>query len=305
MDIPAGIELHTLRTFQRILEKGSFSAAARSLNMTQPSVSQQIAKLEAALEYSLFTRAGHDVIPTAAAGELSRMANQVMELVGEFHEKLQSRQNQPKGLVRYAKPESCQWTPHYRRIMSQIALFPEVQFQIEILPNQKIVDGLLEGRLDFGFVVGERLAPELRFEKYSDETYSAVAVDRKLFNAFEKGQAESLRLIAYPGWELFFTTWARANGLWKTFKSSMKQPIVQVGTLAGAIHAIQEGAGVGVIPTHCVQGELKRKALAEWRSSPRIVASNPIYLSRRVGERLPKRVELVLEMLKRAKTELG
>ncbi len=25
-------------------------------------------------------------------------------------------------------PESCQWTPHYRRIMAQIREFPEVHF---------------------------------------------------------------------------------------------------------------------------------------------------------------------------------
>lgn len=283
----------------------SFSGAARALKLTQPTVSQQIAKLENEMGQRLFERVGHDIVPTQAAQDLLKFAANLLSTVDEYTERLRENQSQPKGMIRYAMPESCQWTPHYRKIMSQIALFPQLKFEIEILPNDLIAKGLVEGRFDFGFVTGDRLNPELRFEKFSDEAYSAIASKRDFLIPFQNGDFDDLRLVTYPGWELFFTTWAKSHGLWKKLKDKLKEPTVRIGTMSGAIHAAQEGAGVAIIPTHCVFKELEDKTLVEWKSAKTVVASNPVYFAKRIGEKQSKRVELVVTMLKQAKAELG
>lgn len=53
----------TLTVFLTVVETGSFTAAARKLNCTQPAVSSQIASLEASLGLSLFER-GRDLVLT-------------------------------------------------------------------------------------------------------------------------------------------------------------------------------------------------------------------------------------------------
>lgn len=296
------IELYGLRIFSQVMADKTFSRAGLSLKITQPTVSQQIAKLENQLQGKLFERVGHDIIPTPLAQEVFSFSSNLLESVDGFIEKLQNRRSLPKGPVRYAMPESCQWTPHYRRVMAGISGIPDIHFKIDILPNELIIKNLIEGRIDFGFVVGERVAPELRFQKFSDEAYSAVARDKDQFRALGKdGDLFKLRLITYPGWELFFMTWAKAHGLWKSAKSRLNEPAVHIGTLAGAIHAIQEGAGVGVVPTHCVSQELERRELLEWRTAKSGAVSNPVYIARRLGEAPPKRVEMVMEMLLRSK----
>ena len=296
------IELYGLRIFHQVMLDKTFSKAARSLKITQPTVSQQIAKLEHVLQGRLFERVGHDLIPTQLAQELLGFAVDTIERLDGFSEKLQNRRSQPKGLVRYSMPESCQWTPHYRRIMRQIAEVPDIRFKIDILPNEAILKQLVEGQIDFGFVVGERVAPELRFQKFSDEVYSAVAQDKALFKALEKNRGlRDVRWVTYPGWEQFFSAWAKSQGLWKSAKADLGEAALHIGTLAGAIHAIQEGAGVGVIPTHCVSAELQKKQLFEWKVSKAVEASHPVYIARRVGEALPKRVELVIGMLLESK----
>lgn len=299
------IEIYGLRIFYEVMTQKSFSAAARTLKLTQPTVSQQIAKLESEMGHKLFERVGHDVIPTQSALDLLKLATSVLEIMDEYSERVRENQSQPKGTIRYAMPESCQWTPHYRKIMSQIALFPQLKFEIEILPNDQITKGLVEGRFDFGFVTGDRLNPELRFEKFSDEAYSAVASKKEYFLPLQEGHFDELRLVTYPGWELFFTTWSKSHSLWKKLKDKLKEPTVRIGTMAGAIHATQEGAGVAVIPTHCVFEELKTKALLEWKPSKTVLATNPVYFAKRIGEKQPKRVELVVNMLKQAKADLG
>lgn len=58
------------RTFVAVADAGSFSAAARALGQTQPTVSRQIAALEDALKVTLFERTGRSVALTGAGAEL-------------------------------------------------------------------------------------------------------------------------------------------------------------------------------------------------------------------------------------------
>lgn len=55
-----------MATFVRVVETGSFSAAARQLNVGQPAVSKTIAQLENRLQVSLLIRSTHGLAPTEA-----------------------------------------------------------------------------------------------------------------------------------------------------------------------------------------------------------------------------------------------
>lgn len=55
-----------MATFVRVVETGSFSGAARFLNVGQPAVSKTIAQLETRLQVSLLIRSTHGLSPTEA-----------------------------------------------------------------------------------------------------------------------------------------------------------------------------------------------------------------------------------------------
>lgn len=65
------MSLGRLRTFIEVYRQRSLSAAARSLHLTQPAVSQHIAGLEEAIGRSLFLRESTGVVPTVTADELA------------------------------------------------------------------------------------------------------------------------------------------------------------------------------------------------------------------------------------------
>lgn len=65
------MSLIRLRSFVEVYRQRSISSAARSLNLTQPAVSQHIAGLEMAIGRPLFERQLRGVIPTRAADELA------------------------------------------------------------------------------------------------------------------------------------------------------------------------------------------------------------------------------------------
>ncbi len=67
----ASLNLDQLRTFAEVVERGSFSAAADRLDITQPAVSLQIRQLERRLGVRLIERVGRKARPTAAGAGLS------------------------------------------------------------------------------------------------------------------------------------------------------------------------------------------------------------------------------------------
>ncbi len=69
MDI-SDLDWNHLKAFQATAETGSFSAAAKALNTTQPTVSRQIAALEKTLSLVLFERIGHTIALTPAGSDL-------------------------------------------------------------------------------------------------------------------------------------------------------------------------------------------------------------------------------------------
>ncbi|HEV7556730.1 MAG TPA: LysR family transcriptional regulator [Kofleriaceae bacterium] len=67
-------ELPFLPTFVAIYELGGATAAAAQLHRTQPTLSYQLAQLERALGAPLFVRQGRQLVPTALANQLHRLA---------------------------------------------------------------------------------------------------------------------------------------------------------------------------------------------------------------------------------------
>jgi LysR family transcriptional regulator, low CO2-responsive transcriptional regulator len=62
--------LRQLRILAAVVAEGSFSAAAKSLHLTQPAVSQQVKELEGSCGLPLLERAGKHIRLTEAGGEL-------------------------------------------------------------------------------------------------------------------------------------------------------------------------------------------------------------------------------------------
>src|SRR3979411_1773438 len=75
--------LAAMQAFVRVVETGSFSAAARALNMGQPAISKTVAQLEGRLGVRLLMRSTHGLTPTEAGQSFYERAKRSIEEADE------------------------------------------------------------------------------------------------------------------------------------------------------------------------------------------------------------------------------
>ena len=78
------MELHQLKYFIAVVETGSFSKAAKMCFVAQPSLSQQIIKLEKEIGQKLFDRLGKKVVLTEAGSTLLPSAKSIINESNEI-----------------------------------------------------------------------------------------------------------------------------------------------------------------------------------------------------------------------------
>ena len=88
------------RSFLAVAETGSLSAAARSLNLSQPTLGRHVAELETALSTPLFTRIARGLTPTDAALALIPAARAMRDAAAHLSLAAAGRQETLKGTVR-------------------------------------------------------------------------------------------------------------------------------------------------------------------------------------------------------------
>lgn len=89
-----------VRAFLATAEEGSFSAAARALNQTQPTLGRQVAALESALGVVLFERVGRSVELTPTGRELLTHVRAMAEAAGRLSLSASGQAQTIDGMVR-------------------------------------------------------------------------------------------------------------------------------------------------------------------------------------------------------------
>lgn len=82
---PFELNIRHLRAVAAIVETGSISAAARVVNLTQPAITQGIAKLERQISMPLFERWSGGMTPTPAAALLAARVREALRLMDSRH----------------------------------------------------------------------------------------------------------------------------------------------------------------------------------------------------------------------------
>lgn len=144
------MEIHQLEYFIAIVETGSFSRAAERCNVAQPSLSQQIKKLEVEIGRLLFDRLGRKVVLTDAGRMLVPKARTVLEEIHGIKVAVQSDIQAGRGslAVGFIPTISPFVLPDVIRRFGQE--FPEASLEVHEDFTEEIVRKIVAADLDVG-----------------------------------------------------------------------------------------------------------------------------------------------------------
>jgi DNA-binding transcriptional LysR family regulator len=100
-----GFDWNRVRAFLVTAEEGSYSAAARALGQSQPTIGRQVAALEAELGVALFERVGHGLELTEAGLELVDHARAMGEAALHLSRRADGQATSLEGTVRITASE--------------------------------------------------------------------------------------------------------------------------------------------------------------------------------------------------------
>lgn len=144
-------KLEAMRMFVRVVESGSFSQAARDLEVGQPTVSKGLAALEAQLGTQLIARNSRTLAVTPAGQDYYEAALRIFQELDAVEEKLHEGQAHPSGLVRVTLPPAFGRMYVIPRLPAFRERYPDVAVDMEV--SGRHVD-LIEEGIDVALRIG-------------------------------------------------------------------------------------------------------------------------------------------------------
>ncbi|NWG16046.1 MAG: LysR family transcriptional regulator [Chloroflexi bacterium] len=144
------LDIHALQVFYEATQTGSFTAAARALNMTQPAVSMQIKALEDYLQVQLFERQGRSVRLTKAGQALVPYARQIIEMTVGAEKLLRGANGAVMGNLTIGTSVPSANSVLVHLIARFQKLYPNVRITLPLVSQEELLDKLTSGIYDFG-----------------------------------------------------------------------------------------------------------------------------------------------------------
>ncbi len=153
--------------FVAVSETGSFTAAAKRLNISTAQVSRQVGALERRLDTKLLYRTTRKVSLTEEGNLYYRHCRQVLDGLDEAERALSSLKNTPQGLLKLTAPVAY-GEKYILPIINDFMLrYPSVEIEVE-LTNRQI--NLIDAGIDLAIRIGKLADSSLMAKRISQRT---------------------------------------------------------------------------------------------------------------------------------------
>ncbi|NLR73428.1 LysR family transcriptional regulator [Novosphingobium sp. ERN07] len=144
--------LSELATLVEVIDRGDYSRAARSLQMTPSAVSKTIKRLEMRLGARLFNRTSRTMCPTTDGEALYESAKSILQALDDAEERVTGTSGEVRGDLRIQAPPTFALYQLARVHGDFIKRFPAVR--IEYLLGNEPLD-MSEHRIDLQIMIGQ------------------------------------------------------------------------------------------------------------------------------------------------------
>ena len=262
-----------LTYFLASVQHGSFAAAAQSLYIAQPSLSDQIRRLEAVLGVRLFTRTNRRLQLTDAGRMVVPWAQRVLADLDELTSAVRDIRELAGGTVAFGTFSSA----HLYLLPALTAEFharhPDVQIRVQGLNSSEVAAAVRAGSLEAGLV-------QLPIDDQGLWVSAPVLTDTVVYVSADPARTTSpvtVEQLCRAPLILSEAHWARDDPLRRTLTERAQRAGVDPGSgLRGGVPDRRRRNGgrgcrrrAGVVPRHAVAGLPLRSALGLARPGSR------------------------------------
>ena len=298
------MDLRQIQYFMCLYEEESVTRAARRLNIVQPALSMQIAKIESEFGRKLFERTAQGMQPTAEARTMYQLLTPVLRDLKNAQQQISNMNGEIAGRVSIGMVTSVSQSVLVDTLAEFTARYPAVETTVNEGYSADLVDWLTSGSLDVAIVNRPQKSGGIILEPIIEEEFVLVS-------GREKGPKlpAVVRLDRLAGYNLVLPS--KRNGLRTIIDRQVEYlgdqfvPKLEVDALPTITDLVAKSEWLSILPRILVYRQLKERVLRAHRlESPRIVrnlvwAHHP---RRPMTPAARKLTELICSRLNRAAT---
>jgi DNA-binding transcriptional LysR family regulator len=249
-----------LRTFCVLVRTGSFTQAARELNLTQSGVSYSIKALESDVGCRLLDRLGRKVVPTQAGEQLLTHADRILKEMDTARESLVRLGKWGRGRLRLgASTTACQLLipPVLREFKES---FPDHAISLEPGDTPELVESLLAHRIDLALSLEVEREPQLKFHPlFTDDLNFIVAP----FHPWAQTGRIDRQTVPRENYILYSKRSVTFRLITDYFRREQMElnTVIEAGSMEATKEMVKLGLGVSIFAPWIAQREIEERSL--------------------------------------------
>lgn len=256
------LSFHQLHIFYTVAEKGSFSAAAQSLHMTQPAVTMQVQALEEYFGTKLFHRSTKKIELSEAGKTLMPYALKSIELIKEADISMSRFTKMLKGRLQLGASLTIGEYILPRMLGPFGQEYPNISISLKVMNTSQILEDILNHQLNFGLIEATVQHPDVYLEAVmSDELKLIVPSGHPLAErATPEGVVSIEDVLKYP-----FVLREQGSGTRQVMEQELMRNetdprqmhiVMELGSTGAVKSAVEAGLGISIISPSSVKHEV-------------------------------------------------
>jgi len=195
--------IEQLNAFCKVVELGSFSQAAETLGLSQPTISLQIKSLEEEFKSELLHRDGYKILPTENGQFVYQHFTRIIALYDRSLEGIKTGKSRFSGAIRIGASSGPGEHPLPQILANFKQAHPECDVSMFVGDSNEIMEKVANQSLEVGFVCAKRRDGRLAFEPFIEDRLILIVSKASPFAKVSEISYEQLSkiplIIQQPG----------------------------------------------------------------------------------------------------------
>lgn len=256
------MDIHQLRSFKTIVEKGNFQDAAKELNYSLSAISYQIQQLENEVKFPLFEKIGRRMMPTAQSLKLIPHIKKIEEEIEQIRQ-LNSKDRKIEGGLTISVSDSLLTYILQSVLKEFIETAPDVKLKLKVRNCYEVQKEIIRNNIDLGIhyqVNGyDDQIKVTELSSFTVGVMSSPVFPEQEKNFDRKDQTKSCSIINND-----------PNGVYQQyFDEYLKKKNIRTGqsielwSIEAIKKSIMNNLGIACLPHFVVEEELKKGEITE------------------------------------------